>query len=324
MTFYSKDNAVNSIAAMKKSGRMMHAFLLHGEKGVGKKLIAKHIAKTIMCDFPVDGNPCGQCRQCRRIDQDIHPDVITPERTGKTLIYSAETIGRMYDESFTKPNDCDAKVYLLPDCENMIERTQNKMLKLIEEPPSHAYFVFTASDKSVFLPTIISRVITFGISECTDEECRLALAERGKYPAERIDEAVEVCHGNIGNALEYLEDEHGSQNVALCREIVRALIGGDEYMLYKSLYDVGEDRNRVKNVLLLLDKVIRDVCIIRLHGKDNARLMGCFREGAEKLAERLSFRKAEDMHILLTKTIDYCHSNVNAAAAMASLCGGLM
>jgi DNA polymerase-3 subunit delta' len=64
--------------------------------------------------------------------------------------------------------------------------TQNLMLKLIEEPPDHAYFIFTASGKSAFLPTILSRVIALGVSECSEQECREALADMDATPPSRL------------------------------------------------------------------------------------------------------------------------------------------
>ncbi|MBQ8781498.1 MAG: DNA polymerase III subunit [Oscillospiraceae bacterium] len=324
MKLYSKDSVTNAVSAMKKGGRMAHAFLLQGEKGAGKKVSAFYIAKTLMCDDIKDGVPCGKCNQCRRIDEGIHPDVIIPERTGKLMLYNAETIGEMYRDAFIMPNDCDVKVYILPDCENIQERTQNKMLKLIEEPPDHAYFIFTARDKSSFLPTIISRVITIGVPECSEEECREALRESGKYTDEQIEDAVSVYHGNIGCSMAYLDGGEGAEEIALCRSIADAVADGNEYGLCKAFFTVGEDRARLRTVLAMFDRIIRDVCMIRLHGKDKAELAGCYRQGAEKLAEKLSFKKAQDIHDLLLKNIDYCHSNVNVQAAMAALCGSLM
>lgn len=324
MILYSKDGVTNAVASMKKNDRMAHGFLLQGEKGAGKKTTALYIAKTLMCENVTDGVPCGSCRHCRRIEQGTHPDVIIPERSGKLMIYNVETIERMYEDAYVMPNDCDCKVYILPDCENIQERTQNMMLKLIEEPPSHAYFIFTAADKNVFLPTIISRVITFGVPECKEDECRKALGELEKYTTEQIDEAVSVFHGNIGCCIEYLEGNSCAEEVKLCRGIIDGIISGDEYALYKALYDIGENREKIRNVLTLADKVIRDVCIIRLEGRDKAELTGCYRNGAELLSDRLSFKKAENIHDILLQNIWYCSSNVNVSAAMAALSGALM
>lgn len=323
MTLYSKKSVTEPITAMVRNGRIAHGFLLTGEKGVGKKTCAKYIAKAIMCEDIQDGLPCGKCRQCRRIDEDIHPDVITPERSGKTLVYKAETIREMYDDAYTMPNDCDAKIYMLPDCgENLQERTQNILLKLIEEPPEYAYFIFTAENKGCFLPTVLSRVITLGVTECTDDECKAALTETGKYTSEQVDEAVSVFHGNIGKCIESLE-ESGLENAELCRNIVSCMANSDEYGICVALNKIGESRDRVKDILTMLDKVIRDVCSVRLYG-ENAEFIGCYRDGALKLAERMSFKKALYIHEIIGKNIDYCNSNIYVPLALSALCGELI
>lgn len=309
---------------MKTGGRMAHGFFLTGEKGVGKKTAAAYIAKVLMCESCTDGVPCGKCRHCRRIDENIHPDVIRPERSGIKQIYSRDTIREVCSDAFTAPNDCDAKVYIFSDCESIEERSQDLMLKLIEEPPDTAYFIFTAADRSALISTILSRVITFGISECSEEECRRALADMGKYTSGQIEKAAEAYHGNIGSCIEYLENGAAAENAVLCIRIIDSLTKNSEYELNKALYDIGENREKIKDVLALTDKVIRDVCIIRLNGKENVPLIGCYGSGAERLAERLSFRRAENIHNILCRTIDYCKANVNVPVAMSALSGQLM
>lgn len=319
---YGKQSVTEPIKAMVMHGRMAHGFLLTGEKGVGKKTCALYIAKSIMCEDLKDGVPCGACRQCRRIDEGVHPDVITPERTGKTLIYSKDTMREMYEDAFTMPNDCDAKVYLIPDCESLQEQTQNLLLKLIEEPPEYAYFIFTAQNKGTFLPTILSRVITLGIPECSDEECAAALREKGKYTEEQIQSAVEAFHGSIGQCESCIDGE-GLEMAELCRNIVACMAASDEYGLCKALSGIGENRDRVKELLGMLDKVMRDVCAIRLYGGD-AVLIGCCRDGAKKLAERMSFKKALHIHDIIGQNIKYCNSNIYVPLAMSALCGELI
>lgn len=78
---WSKDSFVSALESMKRNGRMAHAFLLTGEKGVGKKTAADYIAMTLLCERGGDV-PCGECRHCRRILENIHPDVIRPEKSG--------------------------------------------------------------------------------------------------------------------------------------------------------------------------------------------------------------------------------------------------
>lgn len=322
MKLYSKDKLVNAVTEMRISGRMSHGFLLTGEKGVGKKTAALYIASALLCENGTDGVPCGECRHCRRIAQGTHPDVICPERSGKKMIYTKDTVRKVCSDAFMRPNDCDSKVYVFADCENIEENTQNLMLKLIEEPPDSTYFIFTAREKTVFLPTILSRVITFGIPECTESECREALETEGKYTAEQISSALEAYHGNIGCCKEYLNGGEAAENVNICRRLIGAMSAGNEYDTNKILYSIGDNRERLKAVLACADKVVRDVCVIRLcKGKEPPKLIGCCREEAFALANKLSFRKAEEIHTALCRVSGYCGANVNVSVAIPSLSG---
>ncbi|MCM1480469.1 MAG: hypothetical protein NC085_12255, partial [Muribaculaceae bacterium] len=186
MRLYSKEQPAAAVEAMKRTGRFPHAFLLTGERGVGKKVFADYIAMTLLCE---NGNACGQCRHCKRILANTHPDVIKPEKSGKKQIYNMETMRNICADAYVMPNDCDAKAYVFTDCADIEERTQNVLLKLIEEPPDTVYFIFTAVNGGVFLPTIRSRVITLGIPECSQEDCLNALLDMG-YAEDRAREVV--------------------------------------------------------------------------------------------------------------------------------------
>lgn len=311
LKLYSKDTLVSSINAMKQSERLAHAFLLTGERGVGKKVAAKYIAMTLLCE---NGNACGKCRHCKRILADNHPDVIYPEKSGKKQIYNADTMREICNDAFVSPNDCEAKIYIFSDCENIEERTQNFLLKVIEEPPDTAYFIFTSESRSAFLPTILSRVISIGIPECSEADCRAALADMG-YSAEQINEAVSCFHGNIGNCKDYLDGGPTAENVELCRSIVAAICEGNEYGLLTALHRIGEDRRKIRLVLELVDKVIRDACVMRV---STTPLIGCDTSGAEQLSKKISTHRAEIIHEAIARTISRCGINMNVPPEMAA------
>lgn len=317
MKLYSKEQPVSAIEAMKRTGRLAHAFLLTGERGVGKKFFADYIAMTLLCE---NGNacgqfsPCGECRHCKRILANTHPDVIKPVKSGKKQIYNRETIRNVCSDAFVSPNDCDAKVYIFSDCEGLEEGTQNLMLKLIEEPPDTVYFIFTAADRSVFLPTILSRVITLGIPECTEEDCLSALSDMG-FPEDKACEAVKHCHGNIGNCLDRLEGGEFSENIELCKKITAAIADNNEYALLSALHQIGENRNRIKTVLEMTDKVVRDACMLRL---GNVSMIGCDPDGAERLSRTISRRRAEKLHEAINDTVSKCALNMNVPIETAA------
>lgn len=313
MKLYSKERPAAAVEAMTRTGRLAHAFLLTGEKGVGKKVFADYIAMSLLCErgkFP----PCGECRHCKRILANTHPDVIKPEKSGKKQIYNRETIRNICSDAFVSPNDCDAKVYIFSDCEGFEEGTQNLMLKLIEEPPDTVYFIFTAQNASVFLPTIRSRVITLGIPECTEEDCLAALSDMG-FPDDKAREAVIHCHGNIGSCLGWLEDGEFAENIRLCENIAAALADCNEYALLTSLHKIGDNRGRVKAVFEMLDKTVRDACMLRF---ENVPLIGCDPEGAERLSRTISRRRAEKLREAINETVSKCGLNINVPIEMAA------
>lgn len=315
---YSKETPLAAVEAMKRAGRFPHAFLLTGERGAGKKVFADHIAMTLLCE---NGNACGECRHCRRILSGTHPDVIKPEKSGKKQIYNRETIREICSDAFVAPNDCDEKVYIFTDCESIEENTQNLMLKLIEEPPDTAYFIFTAVSGSVFLPTILSRVVTIGIPEANEQDCAAALADTGMYSPEQVEDAVKRFHGNIGCCMEYLSGGELAENVELCRGIISSLADGNEYELLKTMHRIGDSRSRVRQVLGLADKVIRDACMIRI---GNIPLIGCDPEGAERLSGKISRRRAETIHEAIDLTSLRCMGNANVSAETAAFVCAVM
>lgn len=298
---------------------MAHAFLLTGERGVGKKTAADYIAMTLLCEKGGDA-PCGECRHCRRILENTHPDVIRPEKSGKKQIYNRETMRGICSDAYVKPNDCDSKVYIFTDCESVEESTQNLMLKLIEEPPDTAYFIFTAVSRSVFLPTILSRVITIGIPECTEADCRMALTDMG-FSEEEINGAVERFHGNIGSCVDYLKGGETAENAEICRSVIAAISAGDEYGLLTALHRIGDNRNRIKLVLELADKTIRDACVARL---GTAPMIGCDPKGAEALSRKISMRRAELIHEAIGRVIVHCGMNMNVPSEISAFVCAIM
>lgn len=316
---WSKDSLVSAVSSMKREGRIAHAFLLTGERGVGKKTAADYIAMTLLCEKGGD-TPCGECRHCRRILENTHPDVIRPEKSGKKQIYNRETMRNICSDAYVKPNDCDSKVYIFTDCESVEEGTQNLMLKLIEEPPDTAYFIFTAVSRSVFLPTILSRVITIGIPECTETDCRMALADMGFSEVE-ISGAVERFHGNIGSCVDYLKGGETAENAEICRSVIAAISAGDEYGLLTALHRIGDNRNRIKLVLELADKTIRDACVARL---GTAPMIGCDPKGAEALSRKISMKRAELIHEAIGRVIVHCGMNMNVPSEISAFVCAIM
>lgn len=319
---YGNEYLKATLASMVKSGRTAHTVLFYGEKGSGRKLMAQYYTRLLLCDDPADGKPCGSCKSCVNSEKGFHPDVIYPETSGKLGGYSVETARSVCSDAFIKPNNSSGrKIYIFRDCHHMDVRTQNTLLKIIEEPPDYAYFIFTSESKSNFLPTIISRCICFGTALCSEEETRSALAENG-FSEPEISRAVECFHGNIGRCLDYLTDEKLRQTVDLTKSITDSIIKKDEYTLNTLFFSLGRERDDVRNTLSLLDKLIRDAAV--LTKDNNAQTIGCWRDGAVRLSSMLTVHQAARIHRFIENAWNTIECNVNIPLVLAALCGEIM
>ncbi len=314
---YGNEYLLSVMASMIENKRAAQSVIFCGEKGSGRKLMAKYYTQSLLCDNPVGGRPCGICTSCLNVEKGYHPDVKYVEKSGKLGGYSVETARAVISDSFVKPNNSSGrKIYIFTDCLNIDLRTQNMLLKIIEEPPEYAYFIFTCASRTDFLPTIISRCVCLNVSVCTENEASASLSESG-FGDEEIRSAVQCFHGNIGRCTDFITDENLRKQVDLTKSLTDSIIRKDEYLLNVQLFSLGSSRNDVKCVLSMLDLLIRDAAVL---GKDsNAAAIGCYYEGAECLSHSITSHQAARIHSHIERANRAIDSNVSIPLAMAAL-----
>ena len=144
-----------AIRTAAQHGRLSHAVILTGE---GDKVqAARYIAAAHLCRAD-SGRPCLQCNACRKVLDRIHPDV-TEVQDNERKELPVETIRALRQDAYIRPNEGERKVYLFTDCAQLNERDQNVLLKIVEEGPPYAAFVFCADAVHALLPTIRSRCV---------------------------------------------------------------------------------------------------------------------------------------------------------------------
>lgn len=318
---FGNEFALKTFESMFKSGRLSHSFLIYGEKGLGKKTLADYLAAALLCEKG-NGVPCGECRSCRNAAKGVHPDIIYPEQSGKLKTYTVETCRHVCSDAFIAPNDGNAKVYIFSDADSIQLPAQNSLLKIVEEPPDFVYFIFTAASKDVFLPTIISRVTSVGVSPCSRDQCAAALALKN-YDSSQITQAMENFGGNIGMCTEYIENEELRNITALTKKAADSIINRDEYSLLAVLSSPElKDRYMSAVFLEMLDRIIRDCAALKFN--ENAPVISCYPRGAQKLADRISVKTAEKIHRSVNSAAADVKANVNSVLLMSALCGEII
>lgn len=294
---------------------MAHSFIIYGEKGLGKKMMARYLAMMLVCES--EDKPCGKCRACKNASGNIHPDIIYAEHSGKTNIFSVETIRNICVDAYIKPNESQAKVFVFTDADNITVQAQNSLLKLIEEPPPYAYFIFTSLSKSVFLDTVISRSISLSVSETDRDTAYQALTDIG-FTDEQAYESIKIFGGNIGMCIEYTNSDELKNTVRLTKTVTDCIINRDEYGLLYALTEASSDKNLLRDVLTMLDKVIRDSLAVRYSSES---VTGCYSEGSAKLSDTTTIKSCTNLHRAVTEAYMMIGRNVNTKLIVSSLCG---
>ncbi len=314
--FYGNESLQATLSKMIHHNRLPQGILLYGENGLGKKTLAKQLAKTLLCEDKMN-SPCGQCKSCRMLEKGTHPDVIDVEHTGKRGGISVETARRVCVDMATPPNEGKAKCYFFFDCNFLDERTQNTLLKAIEEPPYYVYFFFTAESPEVFLSTIRSRTVAFGLMPIDEMTSRTALIGMG-YPDEDVAEAVDAFHGNLGNCQFFLENSQIRDTIVLTKSTICSIIERDEYTFLQNMATLATKKEMLPLFLTQFDKIIRDAATLKYDPE--AIIIGCDRDGAKQLSRQITTHATEEMHRAVVQSWKAIDANVNINMILSSLC----
>ena len=150
------DPVFSRIRAAAARGALSHALLFTGP---GDRLAAaRFAASAFQCVGPERDRPCGVCPACRKVREDIHPDVSTV-RDEEHKFIAVDVVREVRRDAYIRPNEGERKVYLFPDCALLTEQDQNVLLKLVEEGPPYAAFVFCAENPAAVLQTLRSRCV---------------------------------------------------------------------------------------------------------------------------------------------------------------------
>ena len=324
-TIYGNDPVLGLIRTMRERDRMPHAALFFGERGMGRKTIARYFAMTALCTG--EHAPCGECTSCRKLlldDMDEvhpHPDVIWVEHSGKKRGFSVDTVRAVCRDAIVAPNDGERKVYIFADCDSMDIRAQNTLLKLTEEPPPHVLLVFTAEHRNAFLVTMLSRMMPIAVRPCTVEECREALVKWHDCKPADASRAAAACSGNIGRALRWLDSSEVQEMTRNAARLTEAVAGRRQYEILHILAQYESDRQTAAEFVKLLDLQLRDALVLRF---DRSQLTGTDAASAEKLSAQLTPARAGRLHDAVQNAYDALQASVNVRLVLAALGGALI
>lgn len=216
-TLVGQEHVVRALSHALDTGRLHHAWLFTGTRGVGKTTISRILAKALNCEQGVSAMPCGQCEACRAIDAGRFPDYVEMDAASNRGV---DDMAALLDRAVYAPVAGRYKVYMIDEVHMLTGHAFNAMLKTLEEPPEHVKFILATTDPQKIPVTVLSRCLQFNLkqmppSRITEHLAHILKAESVPFEPGALRHLAHAASGSMRDALSLLDQAiaHGAGQV---------------------------------------------------------------------------------------------------------------
>ncbi|MDY6335514.1 MAG: DNA polymerase III subunit gamma/tau [Succinivibrionaceae bacterium] len=222
-----QQNVLTALRNSFESGRIHHAYLLSGTRGVGKTTIARIMAKCLNCEKGVTSNSCGECEACRQIDEGRFVDLIEIDAASRTKVDDTREI---LENVQYKPTQGRYKVYLIDEVHMLSKSSFNALLKTLEEPPEYVKFILATTDPEKLPVTILSRCIQFrlralSVDEISGELQKILKAENITSEDAAVRDLAVAARGSMRDALSLTDQAIALGGGNVTAKVVNGMLG---------------------------------------------------------------------------------------------------
>ena len=222
-----QEHVLRALANALDSGKVHHAFLFTGTRGVGKTTVARILAKSLNCENGVSSNPCGACATCREIDEGRFIDLIEVDAASRTKVDDTRDL---LDNVQYAPTRGRYKVYLIDEVHMLSNHSFNALLKTLEEPPPHVKFLLATTDPQKLPVTVLSRCLQFSLKRLSADLIGgrlrfIADAENLSFDPAALSLIARAADGSMRDGLSLMDQLIAFGGGALTEENARTMLG---------------------------------------------------------------------------------------------------
>ncbi len=248
-----RDTSVyKTVLGDKKADRISHAYLVLSQDKDNLLEYLKVLASLIVCE---ELEPCLKCRNCSLIASEKHADVLIVDKDGAIL---AEDVNKIIEESFIRPIESDKKVFVICGAEKMNQSAQNKILKVLEEPPKNVHFILGATSEFALLPTVKSRTKKLNVPPFSKEKLFDEL--KGECDDHnRLLDAIRFGDGTVSKAKSLYFDEQFVLAIEFAKDMIVNMKSSSDVLEYSIKSQ--KLKCEIEDLLDVLEFLFRDMLV---------------------------------------------------------------
>lgn len=222
-----QDHVVRALTHALSTGRLHHAWLFTGTRGVGKTTLSRILAKSLNCETGITATPCGQCRACTEIDGGRFVDYVELDAASNRGV---DEMTQLLEQAVYAPSSGRFKVYMIDEVHMLSGHAFNAMLKTLEEPPPHVKFILATTDPQKIPPTVLSRCLQFNLKQMPPQAVSQYLEtvltqEEVPFEAGALRLIGKAASGSMRDALSLTDQAIAYSSANLSTEAVRTMLG---------------------------------------------------------------------------------------------------
>lgn len=298
--------------------KVSHAYIINGEKGSGKKLLAGIFAQTLQCQAK-GTEPCMQCQSCKQAVNLNQPDIIRVSHEKPNTISVEDIREQLNGDIMIKPYSSPYKIYIVDEAEKLSVQAQNALLKTIEEPPVYAVILLLTTNAGMLLPTIQSRCVKLDLKPVPSDMVKNYLMEQLEIPEYRADICTAFAQGNVGKAKRLALSDSFGEMLEHALHLVKYISDMEISDLIEDLKKINTYKMEINDYLDLLNVWYRDVLLFKATRDADSLIFSDELNSIREKAKHSSYEGLECIIKALEKAKIRLNANVNFDMALELL-----